>query len=495
MAAAVLLVALAQAVPARDLAHESRAVRDEAVRRLAAGGSPSSEIAALLDDPDERIALGAAEVLRRRRDPAVLPALARAANGPDAARGAAAAAALVATAGEAREVVPFEGMDLLAARLAAAWREAVRETLLPLRHHPSVNSPQAYRAFHAGGDHAARALLEILRDEGAPAAVRAHACHAYARVAGEAPPDPLLADHEPLVREAAAALVLRYGDPAQVAALLDTGRPLRSAELICAAAAVRRTGRVGAAGAGELERAVLDAPVALAAESAAALLAADPERGAKALHARAARHLTDAEGVRGRGLEAALLHLRAGPLPGDLLARMRVLDDPLLSACAAENALDRLRPVLVARPGSREALRAEIVARLLEEHRAPAADRVLFAAGALASGVHASRRLALEALRAVPPEAWAALRPPALEALSDRDESVRLAAVALLLPDARALSVAADALYDGDPWAARRVAGLLAGVTGLARIDARAPVAARRQAARELRRAADPREE
>ncbi len=495
MTAAVLFLVLAQpAPPLGDLAHESRAVRDEAVRRLAAGGPPSAAVAALLADPDGRVALGAAEVLRLRRDPDVLALLARAADAPDATRGAAAAAALVATAGDARVDVAslgFPGMTVLPTRLDAAYRDAVRDAILPLDYAPSLDRPQAYRALVAGGDHAARASLDLACDGGAPGPARAHALHVWARLTGNAPAE-MLSDAEPVVRDAAAALVVRYGDPdalARLAARFDETRSLRTGELHCAAIAVRRTRVVGSAGVLALERAVRDGEIFLAADAAAALLAADAASGAKALRARALRHVAEAERSHGGGAEVAILELRTGPLPEDLRARMRVLEDPLVAACVSEDPIARIRPLLGRRLGARETLRVEIVGRLLDRPGATDEDRVLFAATALVNDHPAARRVGLEALRGVPPEAWAALRPSVTDALADRDEPLRLAAAALLLPEPEALLACADALYDGDPWAARRIAALLAQAK-VAGCDARAPVAEHRRASLELRRQA-----
>jgi hypothetical protein len=61
-----------------------------------------------------------------------------------------------------------------------------------------------------------------------------------------------------------------------------------------------------------------------------------------------------------------------------------------------------------------------------------------------------------------------------------------LAAAALLLPGPEALAVCADALYDGDPWAARRVAAALARAKAPG-CDPGAPVAQRRRASLESR--------
>jgi hypothetical protein len=495
MAVAVLLLVLAQPAPSlEDLAHESRAVRDEAIRRLAAGGPPSAAVAARLADPDERVASGAAEVLRLRRDPDVLAQLARAADVPDATRGAAAAAALVATAGEARvdvAALSFPGMCVLPTRLDDAYGSAVAAALLPLGHRPSVDRPQAYRALHAGGDHAARALRDFARDRRAPAAARAHALHALARLTGEASVEEL-ADAEPLVREAAASLVLRYGDEkglARLAARLDEAGALRPSELHCAVLAARRTRRVGPAGILALERAVRDGEARLAADAAAALLAADPAAGGRALRARVLRHLTDAENRAATGKEAALFELRAGPLPEDLRERMRRAEDPLVAACVAEDPFARLRPLVGQGFGDRDAFRIEIVARVLDRPGAPEADRMAFAACALASDVGAAHRAGLEALRGIPPEAWAALKPVVVRSLADQEEPIRLAAAALVLPAPDALLVCADALYDGDPSSARRVASILA-AANVPGMDPRAPVAERRRASAELRRQA-----
>jgi len=495
MGPAVLLLVLAQAAsPLEDLAHESRAVRDAAIRSLAEGGPPSTAIAALLGDPDERVALGAAEVLRRRRDPDVLPLLARAADVPDATRGAAAAEALVATAGEALFDVSslgFPGMTVLPARLDDAYRGTIRDAFLSADSSASVDRPQAYRHLYGGGPHAARALRALAGDTKAPVAARAHALHALVRLTGDAPLE-WLADPEPSLREAAALLVLRYGDAsglARLAARLEQTSALRVLELHCAALAARRAGRVGPAGVLALERAVRDQEPRLAADAAAALLRADPEAGRNALRARVLRHLAEAERFPGTGCEAALFELRAGPLPDDLRARMRAVEDPLLSACVADDPVARLRPLLAQGAGRRESLRVEIAARVLCRPDVPEADRILFAASVLATDFSSSRCAGLESLRGTDPTRWAALRPLVTERLGDPEESVRVAAAALLLPDPRAVAVCADALYDGDPWTARRVAAMLLDAK-LGTVDARAPVAERRRASLELRRRA-----
>jgi hypothetical protein len=300
-----------------------------------------------------------------------------------------------------------------------------------------------------------------------------------------------LADAEPAVRAAAAALVLRHGgeqDLARLAARLAT-RTLRAPELHCAALAARRAGGVGPEAVATLERAVRDREARVAADAAAALVAADRAAGERAIRARVLRHLAEAERVPGCGTEAAILEIRAGPLPEDLRARMRASPDPLLSACVSEDPVGRLRPLLGRNGGARETHRVEILGHLLATPGVPDADRVLFAASVVASDVSAARRAGLEALRGVPGERWAALLEPVAAALADPDESVRLAAAALLLPDPRALLVCAEALYDGDPWAARRVAAMFPRA-GLPEIDPRAPVAERRKASLEFRRRA-----
>jgi hypothetical protein len=296
-------------------------------------------------------------------------------------------------------------------------------------------------------------------------------------------PADTLEDAEEVLREAAAPLLLRYGDAedlARLAALLEGERSLGPAELHSAAFAVRRLGRVGPRGRAVLARAVEERPTFLAAEAAAALLAAAPEAGAHALRTRVGRHLTDAEAAGHAGTEAALFELRAGPLPEDLRARLRAAANPLLAACAAADPLAALRPILAVRLGGRELYRLEIVARLLDRAHAGEADRVAFAASALGSEATAARRAGLGALRDVPAEAWAALRPVVVGALDDRDEPVRIAAAALLAPAPGALRVCADALYDGDPWSAQRVAAILKRA-GLPEVDPRAPVATRRR--------------
>jgi hypothetical protein len=287
-------------------------------------------------------------------------------------------------------------------------------------------------------------------------------------------------------------LVLRYGDAAAVARLaarLDETPSLPTPELHCAAVAARRSGGVGAAGVAVLERAVRDAAAGVAADAAAAMLESDPEAGARALRARVLRHLAQAERVEGTGTEAAIFELRAGPLPEELRERMRAAEDPLVAACVCEDPVARVRPLLARGLGRREAYRVEILGRLLRRRDATEADRVLFATSAVASEVAFARRAGLEALRGTAPAAWEALRPIVTAALADADEPTRLFAAALLLPDPRALEVCADALYDGDPWAARRVAAMLAEAKAGA-CDPRAPVAERRRASADLRRRA-----
>lgn len=493
MLPALVLLLAQPAPPVSDLAHDSRAVRDAAIRSLVEGDLPSAAIAALLGDPDERVALGAAEVLRLRRDPDVLPLLARAADSPDATRGAAAAAALVATAGEALadvSALSFPGMTVLPSRLDEAYGEAVREALLPLRAPPSAERSQPYRPLFGGGAHAARALAGLAADPGAPAFARAHALHAHARLTGAAPGG-FLGDAEPAVRAAAAELVLRYGgeeDLARLAARLGT-RTLRPPELHCAALAARRSGGLGPEGTGALERAVGDRDARVAADAAAALLAADPVAGERAMRARVLRHLAEAERVPGCGSEAAIFEIRAGPLPEDLRARMRACEDPLVSACVSDDPVARLRPMLGRNAGTREIHRVEIAAHVLAEADAADADRILFASSVIASDVSSARRAGLEALRGIPQERWAVLLARVAALLEDPDESVRLAAAALLLPDPRAVVVCADALYDGDPWSARRVGAMLSRAA-LGGPDPRAPVADRRKASLELRRRA-----
>jgi len=489
MAAAVLLLLLAQA-PVDDLAHDSRAVRDAAIRELAAGGPPSSAIVALLADPDERVALGAAEVLRLRCDREVLPQLARAADVPDAARGAAAAAALLATAAEARvdiATLDFPGMHALHARLDEAYRNAIRQKLLSLDAGASLDRPQVYRPFLGGGDHAARALRELAGDPEAPGAARAHALHALARLTGEVPLE-AIDDPEPLVRGAAALLVLRYGDPRGVerlAARVDGTAALGTLELHCAALAVRRTGHVGPEGRKRLARAVSDREPRLAAAAAGALLAVDPEAGMTALRARVERHLREAERKEGAGVDAVIFALRAGPLPDDLRARMAALDDPLLAASVAKEPAAALPGLLERSSGVRESLRVEIVSHLLRDPGVKDPQRVHFAASVLSTDVAWARRAGLTALGSAGPGSWSALRPIVTQALEDRDEPVRVAAAVLLLPDPPAVAVCADALYDGDPASARCVAEALAGAK-IKSVDAGAPVAVRRRASLEL---------
>jgi len=490
MATAVLCLLVAQlAGDLEGLRHPSRAVREATIERLARDGPPSMELVANVAHGDARVVAGVAAVLRLRRDAAVLPALARHADHPDPARADVAARLLVEIAAHRRVPLSdlhFEGMELLPRRLERAVGSQALELIRRYRRSPSLERPQLYRPLYAGGPYAATAVARLVRDTRRPGVFRAHALHAYLRLVGR-DGRPMVAealvDPEPEVRAAAAGLAWRYGvEIDTLARLLDSGRALRAIVRSYAVAASERRRRLGREPALRLLDLAWEAPVRTAVGTAAALKVTHPDLAEKLIE-KHVEHALKADGRRvGAGLAAGLFAFRAGPLPPELRERLGAARTPLLRALVEsdpEEALALVRTSLAppASVGRQEAYRVEIVYRLLMRHRAPWADRVAFGAAAIHRDLGSARRLGAQALRGAPDELVRPLKPALRRLLADGDASIRLAAAAVLLPEATALQVLADALYDGDPVAARRVAACLP------EVDPKAPVAARRRLA------------
>ncbi|MHC4550677.1 MAG: HEAT repeat domain-containing protein [Planctomycetota bacterium] len=502
MAAAILCLLIAQATgDVEALTHPSRTVREEAIARLAEQGPATGELVSLLAHEDARVVAGIAAVLQRRLDPAGLPALARHADHPDAARAEVAARTVVAIASRRRirfEELHYEGMDLLPRRLERAAAELASAWLGRWHGGGSVDRPQLYRPLYAGGSYTATALGRILRDTKRPWTVRAHALHAYARLVGRAAVPALLErldDPRPQVRAAAAALVWRYGDRDALATLarqLDAERALHPTVRSYAAAAAEKLRMLGARGAARLVPLVRDSPPQIAAGAAAALRATYPELAARTVRARVLHEMEGDARKPGAGLEAALFELRLGPLTDDLRARLSASSHGLIRAVVEDDparALELAGPWIAPRAatGAKEHLRLDVTYRLLLRHPAPWQQRVAFAAAALRRDTSYARRQGLRILRGAPPELWQPLLPRVYPALLHSDESTRLAAAALLVPRPRALEVCVDALYDGDPRSAAVASDLLREARpDLPAVDPRAPVAERRRLAIEL---------
>jgi hypothetical protein len=492
MATAVLCLLLAQAAgDLEGLKHPSRSVREATIERLAAGGPSSAELVPLVAHDDARVAAGVASILRLRRDAAVLPALARHADHPDPARADAAARLLVEIAAHRRKPLHdlhFAGMELLPRRLEQAVESQALELLGRFRHRPSLERPQLYRPLLAGGPYAAAVLARLARDTQRSAILRAHALHAYLRLIGKEG-RPLVAealsDPQPEVRAAAAQLAWRYGiEIDTLAGLLDSGRPLGATVQSYAVGAAEHRRRLKRATALRLLELAWEAPVRTAVGTAAALEVTHPDLAPRLVENHVERALMADRNRVGAGLEAGLFELRVGPLAPALRERLGTARTPLLRALVesdAEKALALVRSSLAPRVavGYQESYRVEIVYALLLRYRAPWADRVAFAGAAINRELVSARRLGARALRGAPEELVRPLKPRLRQMLAEGNASVRLAAAAVLLPDPAALQVCLDALYDGDPISARRVAACLP----KGGVDPKAPVAARRRLA------------
>lgn len=493
MATAVLCLLIAQATDDLEgLKHPSRAVREASIERLAAQGPPSAELVEHVAHADARVAAGVAAILRLRCDATVLPALARHADRRDPARADAAAHLLVAIAARRRTPLAdlhFEGMELLPRRLEQAVESQVLELLGSFRRRPSLERPQLYRPLLAGGPYASKVLERLVRDTQRSGVLRAHALHACLRLVGrEGRPRVAvgLHDAQPEVRAAAAQLAWRYGmEIDTLAGLLASGRPLGATVRSYAVAAAERRRRLDRESALRLFDLAWEAPARTAVGTAAALEVTHPDLAGKLIR-KHVEHALEADRRRvGAGLAAGLFELRVGPLGPELRERLGAARTPLLRALVeedADKALALMRPSLApaAAVGRQEAFRVEIVSALLRRYRAPWADRVAFGGTAIRREFAAARRLGAQALRGAPEDLVRPLVPRLRELLADGDASVRLAAAAVLLPEPAARQVCADALYDGDPIAARRVAACLAPET---QVDPKAPVAARRRLA------------
>ncbi|MHC4973167.1 MAG: hypothetical protein ACYTG3_12625 [Planctomycetota bacterium] len=493
MATAVLCLLLAQATADLEgLKHPSRAVREATIERLATKGPPSAELVPYVAHEDARVAAGVASILRLRRDAAVLPALARHADHPDPARADAAARLLVEIAAHRRRPLAefhFAGMKLLPRRLERAVDSQALELLGRYRRRPSLERPQLYRPLYAGGTYAAVVLARLARDAQRPGVLRAHALHAYLRLVGRKG-RPLVAealvDPQPEVRAAGAQLAWRYGiEIDTLAGLLDSGRPLGPTVRSYAVGAAEHRRRLGRPTAIRLRDLAWEAPVRTAVGTAAALEATHPDLAERLIESHVERALKADRNRVGAGLSAGLFELRVGPLAPALRERLGAARTPLLRALVesdAEKALALVRPSLAPRAavGRQEAYRVEIVYALLLRYRAPWADRVAFGGAAINREFAAARRLGARALRGAPEELVRPLKPRLRQLLADGDASVRLAAAAVLLPEPEALQACADALYDGDPVSAKRVAACLPAEL---EVDPKAPVNARRRLA------------
>jgi len=490
MVTAVLCLLVAQAAGELDgLRHPSRAVREATIERLAAEGPPSAELLPHVARGDARLAAGVAAILRHRREAAVLPALARHADHGDAARADIAARLLLEIAAYRR--VPlhdlhFPGMELLPRRLEQAVESQALALLGRYRRRPSVERPQLYRPLFVGGTYAATVLARLAGDTQRSGVLRAHALHAYLRLVGRKG-RPLVAgaltDPQPEVRAAATQLAWRYGvEIDTLARLLDSDRPLGATVRSYAVAAAAHRRRLERAPAERLLNLAWEAPVRTAVGTAAALKATHPDLAAKLIEKHVQHALVADRRRVGAGLAAGLFELRVGPLAPDLRQGLGAARTPLLRSLVEndpQKALALLRSSLAPRAavGRQETYRVEIVYALLLRHRAPWVDRVAFAGAAMHRELVSARRLGARALQGAPEELVEPLKPALRGLLADGDASVRLAAAAVLRPEPEALQVLADALYDGDPIAARRVAACLPDV------DPKAPVSVRRRLA------------
>jgi hypothetical protein len=500
MAALALLLLLApspEADPFARLKDPTRLVRERAVRRLAACERPTAELAARLDDPSVRVAAGVAEALAERDDPAALPALLAAADGPVPARAGPAARAAVRIALEHR--VLLDGIDVagrprLEARLAAEVRAAVLASLGELRHEPACRHGACYGPLLAAGRFAAPALRALAFDEGRPGRLRGHALHAYARLVGAAAApvvDRALADPLERLRIVAARLAERYGFEAstrRLAAWLDEDRVLSTTEIAVGIRALPEGARIGDAAAKRLRGVVRHGPHYYAADAAAALRATRPAEAEAALRLRIDDLLSAPALANGNSLVLVGFWCRLGPFDDALRQRFEATGQPVLRAVLApdwKTARARLGGLVAPDlpVGGREPGRVRAVYLLLRRFDAPPADRVAYARSVLGHDASVLRRYGLWSLRGIEPEAWRALRPVVARCLDDHDEWTRLAAARLLVPDPRALRVCGESLYLGDPVAAREVASILG---ARCPAEAAAPVAERRRRALEF---------
>ncbi|MGQ0614811.1 MAG: HEAT repeat domain-containing protein [Planctomycetaceae bacterium] len=446
----------------------SLADREAAVRALARSGIPCDALAEHLAHPDLRVALGVAEALRERGDPAALPFLAEAAGHPDPERGEAAARAHVELALDCgREAGEGGGEGIGGRRLLQATRAAVIDQVARTESWRAEDQPQRYRRLLDGGPRVGAALAELAADRHAEASRRAVAIAVLPRWAGEEALPlllPLVEDPEPAVRAAAAAALLATGAEeayARLALLLETQAGEEPNVRSCALAAVKRGGVPTRAGVDQLVRLVQLGPAPEASHAAAALQRADPERAATVVGARVRALLGSGRAVEGADLAAGLFLVRGGPVGPELEAACRGSGEALVRLCvtpAREEALAGLRPFLAPdrTAALRETLRIEIVEALLRRHAAPWCDRAAFAGPLLLTDVTRLRAKAASLLEGAPAAELAPLRPLLEPCLQNPNESVRVAAAAALAESApeAVLPVLAHALHDGDAYAA-----------------------------------------
>ncbi|MHC4960265.1 MAG: hypothetical protein ACYTGN_18085 [Planctomycetota bacterium] len=484
-----------------ELEDAARAVRDRAIERLADGDVPTAELVRALGG-SRPVALGLCEVLARRGDREALPALARAADEPDAARARAAAAALLAIAVRHDldlAAVHFEGMTRLPRRLQDEVDRHVAGVIeAALEHRPATDTPQHYRPVFCAGDYGARALEAYAGDPARAGPAREHALYAYALLAGE-PVEALATKHlespEPRLRAASCSMLLNFGQRAsheRLARRLDEKRIHPEDEIGLMVSAAERTNIVSENASRRLSTIVVHRSVYRALTAAAALKHTHLATYEAALAKRLGPLLDSDARSPGAAIEAALFELRVGPLPKELRDRMAQSGHPLVRAPALDDpaaAIEALRPMIAPdKPlGARESMRVYIVYQLLRRHDAPVEDRLRFVRDALVSPMASARRYALWTLARLPEDVRAPFRELAWRQLTDKSESVRLAAADVLAPDPVAIRVCIRALYDGNRsalWTVRRV--LREVHPDWPRVEPRAPTRERRALARDF---------
>ncbi len=451
------------------LASPSRHVREGAVERLAHSGPPVEDLAELLIHPDVRVAVGAAAILSRRGEAAALEPLARAVGHDDPERGAAAARALVEL-GMALDqpVSSWARNEREKKRLRAATRRVVDEGVSQLTGRGSADRPYLYRRYFVGEMWAAEALESIARDPERNAGVRSHALMALRRLAGNAAYDvfrTLLTDPDPSVRAQAASALYRCqktGGYADLARLLEGDQPIYGGMELWAVLGATKTRRVSTKGAAELARVVREGRLASSVRAAKALRRAlGGKKTPDIVQWRVRRLLRAAKGNDKIASGAALYHLKAGPLPEDLLEVFRQSHDPILRAVATndrDEALALLDPVLdpEASVERNEYVRVEVCYWLLWKHNVGWDRRIRFALSVLSSDRFDFRRKGTYLLQGCPKERLVAPLLPALQRLlGDPYETVSVGAGSVLARagDREGLDALLIVIYDGDRWA------------------------------------------
>jgi len=361
----------------------SLADREAAVRALARSDLPCDALAQHLAHPDLRVALGVAEALRERGDPAALPFLAAASAHPDPERGETAARAFAELALDCG-LEPGEGggEGMGGRRRFEATRAAVLDQVARTDSWRAGDQPQRYRRLLDGGPWVGAALAELAADRRAEPSRRAVAIAASVRWGGEEALPlllPLAQDPEPAVRSAAAVALLATGAKeahTRLALLLELPAGEDPTVRSCATAAVKRGGVPTDEGLALLVRLVQLGPPPEASHAAAALHRVDPERAAILVAARVRALLGSGRAVEGADLAAGLFLVRGGPPGADLEAECRGSGEALVRLCVVadrEDAIAGLAPFLAPDRSAalRETLRIEIVEALLRRHAAP----------------------------------------------------------------------------------------------------------------------------